>query len=202
VRSLSSGKTKSDFDPRGPSALVSPAVLGIDPHPHDGTGYIGRLISSAAWVALSAGHADTAAIGRVGPLARAAPRAARMLLAHPAGIITDLDRCVMRMKVSVLVPTPHFFSTLIGSFFNISIAELSPERIVSDQVVEFFGMRLGRCMCAGDATSPQGGRRMSTMKKKPTRIDSGIWLICTSMILLMRANTAAVSPARLRLPSA
>jgi hypothetical protein len=59
---------------------------------------------------------------------------------------------------------------------------------VSDQVVEFFGMRLGRCMCAGDATSPQGGRRMSTMKKKPTRIDSGIWLICTSMILLMRGE--------------
>jgi hypothetical protein len=29
---------------------------------------------------------------------------------------------------------------------------------------------------------------MSTMKKKPTRIDSGIWLICTSMILLMRGE--------------
>jgi hypothetical protein len=57
VRSLSSGKTKSDFDPCGPSALVSRAVLGIDHHPHDGTGYIGRLINSAAWVALSAGHA-------------------------------------------------------------------------------------------------------------------------------------------------
>ena len=33
------------------------------------------------------------------------------------------------------------FATLIGSFFNIPIAELSPERVVSDQVVEFFGMR-------------------------------------------------------------
>ena len=31
------------------------------------------------------------------------------------------------------------FATLIGSFFNIPIAELSPERVVSDQVVEFFG---------------------------------------------------------------
>ena len=64
-------------------------LLGIDHHPHDGKGYIGRLINSAAWVALSAGHADTAAIGRVGPLARAAPRLARMLLAHPAGIKAD-----------------------------------------------------------------------------------------------------------------
>ena len=33
------------------------------------------------------------------------------------------------------------FATLIGSFFNIPIAELSPERVVSDHVVEFFGMR-------------------------------------------------------------
>jgi uncharacterized membrane protein len=33
------------------------------------------------------------------------------------------------------------FATLIGSFFNIPIAELSPERVKSDQVVEFFGMR-------------------------------------------------------------
>ena len=33
------------------------------------------------------------------------------------------------------------FATLIGSFFNIPIAELSPERVVSGQVVEFFGMR-------------------------------------------------------------
>jgi uncharacterized membrane protein len=33
------------------------------------------------------------------------------------------------------------FATLIGSFFNIPIAELSPERVVAGQVVEFFGMR-------------------------------------------------------------
>src|SRR3974390_2812494 len=33
------------------------------------------------------------------------------------------------------------FATLIGSIFNIPIAELPPERVVSDQVVDFFGMR-------------------------------------------------------------
>jgi uncharacterized membrane protein len=33
------------------------------------------------------------------------------------------------------------FATLIGSFFNIPVAELSPERVMSDQVVDFFGMR-------------------------------------------------------------
>src|SRR6516225_1709054 len=33
------------------------------------------------------------------------------------------------------------FATLIGSFFNIPIAELAPERVVSGQVIEFFGMR-------------------------------------------------------------
>jgi uncharacterized membrane protein len=32
-------------------------------------------------------------------------------------------------------------ATLIGSFFNIPIAELPSERVVSDQVVDFFGMR-------------------------------------------------------------
>jgi len=108
VRSLSSGKTKSDFDPRGPSALVSRAVLGIDHHPHDATGYIGRLINSAAWVALSAGHADTAAIGRVGPLARAAPRPARMLLAHPAGIKADqrVERSLYQRAVGYTFERP------------------------------------------------------------------------------------------------
>jgi uncharacterized membrane protein len=32
-------------------------------------------------------------------------------------------------------------ATLIGSFFNIPIAELRPEHVMSDQVVDFFGMR-------------------------------------------------------------
>ena len=32
-------------------------------------------------------------------------------------------------------------AALIGSFFNIPITELPPERVVSDQVVDFFGMR-------------------------------------------------------------
>ena len=32
-------------------------------------------------------------------------------------------------------------ATLIGSFFNIPIAELPPERIMSDEVVDFYGMR-------------------------------------------------------------
>jgi uncharacterized membrane protein len=32
-------------------------------------------------------------------------------------------------------------ATLIGSFFNIPITELPPERVMSDQVVDFFGVR-------------------------------------------------------------
>jgi uncharacterized membrane protein len=31
--------------------------------------------------------------------------------------------------------------SLIGSIFNIPIAELGPERVVSDQVIDFYGMR-------------------------------------------------------------
>ena len=33
------------------------------------------------------------------------------------------------------------FATLIGSIFNIPIAELPPARVASDQVIDFFGMR-------------------------------------------------------------
>jgi uncharacterized membrane protein len=33
------------------------------------------------------------------------------------------------------------FATLVGSIFNIPVAELPPERIVSHEVIQFFGMR-------------------------------------------------------------
>jgi uncharacterized membrane protein len=33
------------------------------------------------------------------------------------------------------------FGSLIGSYFNIPIAELRPERVMSDQTVDFFGMQ-------------------------------------------------------------
>ena len=33
------------------------------------------------------------------------------------------------------------FGSLIGSIFNIPIAQLPPERVMSDQVVDFFGMQ-------------------------------------------------------------
>jgi len=33
------------------------------------------------------------------------------------------------------------FGSLIGSYFNIPIAELHPQRVMSNQVVDFFGMR-------------------------------------------------------------
>ncbi len=33
------------------------------------------------------------------------------------------------------------FASLVGSIFNIPIAELPPERVMSDQVITFFGMR-------------------------------------------------------------
>jgi len=32
------------------------------------------------------------------------------------------------------------FASLLGSIFNIPVAELPPERVISDQVVDFFGM--------------------------------------------------------------
>ena len=34
------------------------------------------------------------------------------------------------------------FGSLIGSYFNIPVAQLPQEQVVSDQVIDFFGMRL------------------------------------------------------------
>jgi uncharacterized membrane protein len=33
------------------------------------------------------------------------------------------------------------FGSLVGSIFNIPVAELPPERVMSDQIIDFFGMR-------------------------------------------------------------
>ena len=37
------------------------------------------------------------------------------------------------------------FATLVGSIFNIPVAELPPERIVSHELIHFFGMRGAGC---------------------------------------------------------
>jgi len=48
----------------------------------------------------------------------------------------------MRASASVTTPRCGYSSlSLIGSFFNIPIAELPPEQVMSNQVVDFFGMR-------------------------------------------------------------
>src|ERR1700719_1520482 len=36
---------------------------------------------------------------------------------------------------------PSFFAILVGSVFNIPIVQLSPEPVVSDRVIDFFGMQ-------------------------------------------------------------
>jgi uncharacterized membrane protein len=46
------------------------------------------------------------------------------------------------------------FLLLVGSIFNIPVAELPPERIVSHEVIHFFGMRY-RCPPIGPARSSQ-----------------------------------------------
>ena len=54
------------------------------------------------------------------------------------------------------------FATLIGSIFNIPIAELPPERVASDQVIDFFGMSQYRArleFCAGSARRKGRGLR-------------------------------------------
>src|SRR6476660_4526592 len=56
-------------------------------------------------------------------------------------ILRSVRYAYERLGVSSNAAIFLLLATLIGSFFNIPIAELSPERVVSGQVVEFFGMR-------------------------------------------------------------
>src|ERR1044071_6814540 len=47
----------------------------------------------------------------------------------------------MRLGLSSGAALLLLVGTLIGSYFNIPVAELPGERVVSGQVVDFFGMR-------------------------------------------------------------
>ena len=86
------------------------------------------------------------------------------------------------------------FATLIGSIFNIPIAELSPERAVSHHVVNFFGMR-----CAVPAVSHWrgtvvavnvGGAVIPTLMSIYLLMMRGVWIkgaaATTAIALLMR----------------
>ena len=56
-------------------------------------------------------------------------------------VFRALRHAYLSLGVSSTTAMLLLFASLIGSYFNIPIAELSGERVVSDRVIEFFGMQ-------------------------------------------------------------
>jgi uncharacterized membrane protein len=56
-------------------------------------------------------------------------------------VLSVLRQAYQNLGVSSTTVMLLLFGSLIGSYFNIPVAELPPERIMSNQVIEFFGMQ-------------------------------------------------------------
>ena len=56
-------------------------------------------------------------------------------------ILGALRRAYLNLGVSSTTAMLLLLASLIGSYFNIPIAEFSQERVLSDQVIDFFGMQ-------------------------------------------------------------
>jgi uncharacterized membrane protein len=56
-------------------------------------------------------------------------------------VLSALRQAYQNLGVSSTTAMLLLFGSLIGSYFNIPIAELPPERIESNRVIEFFGMQ-------------------------------------------------------------
>ena len=56
-------------------------------------------------------------------------------------LVTTLRHAFLSLGVSSSTALLLLGATLIGSYFNIPVAHLPPERVMSAQVVDFFGMR-------------------------------------------------------------
>ncbi len=56
-------------------------------------------------------------------------------------VLSALRQAYQNLGVSSTTAMLLLFGSLIGSYFNIPLAELPPERIVSNRVIEFFGMQ-------------------------------------------------------------
>ena len=56
-------------------------------------------------------------------------------------ILGALRRAYLNLGVSSTTAMLLLLASLVGSYFNIPIAEFSQERVLSDQVIDFFGMQ-------------------------------------------------------------
>ncbi len=56
-------------------------------------------------------------------------------------VLSALRQAYQNLGVSSTTAMLLLFGSLVGSYFNIPVAELPPERIESNRVIEFFGMQ-------------------------------------------------------------
>ncbi|MGC1234537.1 MAG: DUF1614 domain-containing protein, partial [Xanthobacteraceae bacterium] len=75
--------------------------------------------------------------GTIGDEPNALPAVGAWLLCHPGRLLLHCAHPGVSSNTAIFL----LLATLIGSFFNIPITELSPERAMSHHHVDFFGMR-------------------------------------------------------------
>ena len=80
-------------------------------------------------------------------------------------MIGALRHAYLSLGVSSDTAMLLLLGSLIGSYFNIPIAELPPEQVVSDQVIEFFGMEY--TVPIVESLAGHGDRRQCRRRRHP-----------------------------------
>jgi uncharacterized membrane protein len=107
-------------------------------------------------------------------------------------VLRLLRRAYLSLGVSSSTAMLLLFGSLVGSYFNIPIARLPPERMVSDQAIEFFGMQYTVPVMetsAGTVIAINiGGAVIPTLMSIYLLITRGLWIsgaIATAIVALV-----------------
>jgi uncharacterized membrane protein len=107
-------------------------------------------------------------------------------------VLSALRQAYLNLGVSSSTAMLLLFGSLVGSYFNIPIAELPPERIESDRVIDFFGMQYNVPVVenwAGTVIAVNvGGAVIPTLMSLYLLITRGLWVngaIATAAVALV-----------------
>jgi uncharacterized membrane protein len=107
-------------------------------------------------------------------------------------VLKALRQAYLNLGVSPATAMLLLFASLIGSYFNIPVAELPPEQIVSNQVIDFFGMQYnvpGVEHWGGTVIAVNvGGAVIPTLMSLYLLITRGLWVngaIATAIVALV-----------------
>ncbi len=107
-------------------------------------------------------------------------------------VLSALRQAYQNLGVSSTTAMLLLFGSLVGSYFNIPIAELPPERIMSNRVIEFFGMQYNVPVLehgAGTVIAVNvGGAVIPTLMSVYLLITRGLWVngvIATAAVALV-----------------